>query len=137
MMKRSAGPLGAPQTSMPISIHIDGDGIAVATGSGVLRLGDARDAASALWSAAGWKGRSAVWDLREAELEVSSIDTRELAQFVLEHQPTPPPKRIAIVTRRDVDFGMARMFEVYREDPATAIRIFRDYDEALGWAGCA
>ena len=38
------------------------------------------------------------------------------------------------VTARDVDFGMVRMVEVFRERPATEVHVFRDYDTALAWA---
>jgi hypothetical protein len=120
---------------MPISIQIEEEtGIAIATGSGVLRLNDAQEAAAALWQTPGWAGRSALWDFRGAEFDVSSSETREIAQFILQNQPTPPPSKIAFVAQRDVDFGMARMFEVHREDPATAFRVFRDYDEAIRWS---
>ena len=120
---------------MRVSIEIDPEtGFAIATCSGVLRLNDAREAAARLWETAAWRGRSAVWDLRAAEVDVSSAETREIAKFILQHQPTPPPARIAFVTQRDVDFGMARMFQVFREDPGTAFRVFRDYEEAICWA---
>lgn len=121
---------------MPVSISVDPEsGIAVATARGVLRLEDAQEAASALWATRGWSGRSAVWDFREAEFDVSSRDTREIAEFILRSQPTPPPERIAFVTPRNADFGMARMFEVFREDPKTAFRVFREFEEAMSWAG--
>lgn len=119
---------------MPFSIRVDEKtGIAIATCTGVLRRRDAEEAAAALWGTPGWKGRAAAWDFRGARFDLSSSDTREIAGFVIQHQPTPPPSRIAFVTDRDVDFGMARMFEVFREDPGTAFRVFRDYDEAVAW----
>ena len=57
-----------------------------------------------------------------------------MARFILDNQPAVPPPRVAFVTIRDVDFGLARIFEVYREHPATSFRVFRDYDEAMAWA---
>jgi hypothetical protein len=108
--------------------------MAIATGSGVLRLDDAVEAASALWRTPGWRGRSVVWDLREGRFDISSADAETAAQFVLRRQPSPPPRRVAFVTGRDVDFGMARVFEVYRQSEATEFRVFRDYDEAVTWA---
>lgn len=127
-------PWGGAAATMSISIHIEKDsGIAIATCSGALRLADAQQGAEALWRTADWAGRSAVWDLRAARFEVSSSDAREIARFILLHQPSPPPSRIAFVTLRDVDFGLSRMFGVFREDPATAFRVFRDYDDALRW----
>lgn len=123
---------------MAVSIHIEPEtGIAIATCSGVLRVDDAREGVAALWKNPGWSGKSAVWDFREAQFDLASPDVRGLAQFVLRHQPETPPSRVAFVTGRDVDFGLARMFEIFREDPRTKFRVFRDYDEALCWARSA
>jgi hypothetical protein len=93
-----------------------------------------RGSREALWKHADWDGRAVVWDFRSAHFDVNTSDIRELAVFVLEHQPVAPPSRVAFVTARDVDFGMTRMFEVFREDPATEFRVFRDYHEAVAWA---
>jgi hypothetical protein len=120
---------------MATSIRIEQEtGVAIATCSGALGPDEARQFAAALWKLPGWGGRSALWDFRDAVFDFSSASVRRIAQFVLANQPTPPPARIAFVTQRDVDFGMARMFEVFREDAGTAFRVFRDYDEALDWA---
>jgi len=120
---------------MAVSIRVEEDsGVAVATCSGVLGGGDAREGATALWQIQGWPGRSAVWDFRGAEFGASPLDARKIAEFILEHQPEPPPAKMAFVTQRDVDFGMARMFGVYREDPRTLFCVFRDFDEAMSWA---
>ena len=118
-----------------VTIEIElGTGMAIATCSKVLRLGDAKEGAAALWKTPGWSGKSVVWDFRKARFDLCSSDIHEIAQFILSHQPATPPSRVAFVTRRDVDFGLARMFEVFREDPHTEFRVFRDYDEAVGWA---
>jgi len=111
--------------------------MAIATCSGVLRLSDAKEGAAALWKTPGWLGKAAVWDFREAGFDISSSDAQSIAQFVIANQPATPPKRVAFVTRRDVDFGMARVFEVYREDPRTAFRVFRDFEAAIRWARAA
>ena len=108
--------------------------MAIATCSGVLRFSDAQESVAALWKTSGWLGKSAVWDFREAQFDISSSDIRELAQFVTRHQPATPPSRVAFVTQRDVDFGISRMFEAFREDPRTEFRVVRDYDEAVCWA---
>ena len=120
---------------MPYSIQIELEtGVAIGTCSGVLRLNDAQEAVAALWKTPGWAGRSTVWDFREAQLDFSASAPRELAQFILQNQPTTPPSKVAFVAGRDLDFGMSRMFEVFREDPRTAFRVFRDFDEAIFWA---
>jgi len=125
----------ARQEIVAISIRIEREtGMAIATASGVLRLSDARAGAEALWNTPGWLGKSAVWDFREAQFDLSSSDIRKVADFVSRYQPATPPSRVAFVTARDVDFGLARMFDVFREDPRTEFRVFRDFDEAAGWA---
>jgi hypothetical protein len=123
---------------MAISISIEADtGMAIATCSGVLQRRDAQEGAAALWKAPGWLGTVAVWDFRDARFEMESPQIREIARFVVGNQPDPPPARVAFVAPRDVDFGLARMFEVFREDPRTEFRVFRDYYEALDWARIA
>jgi hypothetical protein len=109
-------------------------GIAIGTCTGGLGLKDAEEDIEALWKHPDWQGRAVVWDFRSARFDFEIPDIHELAAFVLGHQPASPPSRVAFVTARDVDFGMARMFEVFREDPATEFRVFRDYHEAVAWA---
>ena len=75
-----------------------------------------------------------VWDFRSARFEMTGDGVRELARFVTDHQPWSRPPRVAIVAGTDADFGMARMFEAFREDFSTQVRVFRDYEEAVGWA---
>jgi hypothetical protein len=132
-------PLGgtAPEygEDMTLSIHIEPDsGVAIATCSGVLRVTDAMEGAAALWETEGWSGRAAVWDFRGARFDLASSDVREIAQFILSRQRATPPSKIAFVTDVDADFGMARVFEAYREDARTAFQVFRDYTEAVCWA---
>jgi len=41
------------------------------------------------------------------------------------------------VVSTEFDFGMARMFEAFREDFATEVRVFRSYEDAVAWAASA
>jgi len=75
-----------------------------------------------------------VWDLRSAQLDVQGADVEEVARFILQRQPKTPPPRVAFVTGRDVDYGLMRMYQVYRNHPSTEVHIFRDYEEAVSWA---
>lgn len=121
--------------NMPFVLEIEPDsGMAIATCTGVLTLDEARRGVSSLWEHPAWGGVSAVWDFREARLSFSTPEIREAAQFVLAHQPKTPPSRMAFVTANDADFGLVRMFEVFRESPATEVRVFRDMAEAITWA---
>lgn len=120
---------------MAVSIRTDPEtGTAIAECSGVLGRAEAKEGAVALWANPGWTGKGVVWDFRDASFDLSSTEIRDLAGFVLGNQPTPPAK-VAFVVPRSVDFGLARIFEAYREDPRTEFRVFREFDEALHWAG--
>lgn len=120
---------------MAVSIEIEEpSGVAIVGSSGVLRLSDARRAAVELWGTSSWPGKAVVWDFREARFDISPRDVREIAAFILENQREEPPARVAFVTPSDFDFGMSRMFEVFREDPLTSFRVFRDFDAAVVWA---
>jgi len=121
--------------TMIFSVQIEPQtGMAIATCSGVLGPNDAKEGAAMLWKTPGWSGRSAVWDFREAEFDISVSDITNIAQFIFSNQPATPPLKVAFVTKRDVDFGMSRVFEAHRQDERTAFRVFRDYEEAVVWA---
>lgn len=120
---------------MPVSLSFDSEnGIVVAICTGTLRAHDAKEAAAVFWSDLKWSGKPVVWDFRSAELDVRGTDVQEIARFIIERQPKVPPPRVAFVAGRDVDYGLGRMYQVYRQHPATQVRIFRDYDEAVSWA---
>jgi len=117
-----------------ISIEIAPEsGLAIARCSGLFRFEDARDGALQLWENPEWVGEAVVWDFREAEFDVSSLDIHDLGRFVARHQRALPPSRVAFVASADVNFGLARMFEAFRDDPRTEVRVFRDFDEAISW----
>lgn len=121
---------------MQISIEIEAEsGVAIVRCSGVLDRQDALRAAERLWATPGWQGESAVWDFRAARFDLSALDVRRVAGLILKNQPDAPPSRMAFVTPRDAEFGMARMFKVFRDDRKTAFHVFRDYEEAISWAG--
>ena len=57
-------------------------------------------------------------------------DVREFA----ERNIYSPKARRAILVKDNLQFGLARMFEIHRElNGETGIRVFRAYDEALDW----
>jgi hypothetical protein len=120
---------------MPYTILIEPETrIAIATCTGELSLDDAKKGAVALWENPDWGGRVVVWDFRAAQLVITTPEIREVARFILRSQPSRPPERIACVTERDHDFGLLRMFEVFREHPATTLKVFRELEEAVAWA---
>jgi hypothetical protein len=70
-------------------------------------------------------------DLRDADgRNVTSAGVRELAKRPFALSPT---SRRAIVVPTDLSFGMARVYEALREAHGGAIRVFREYEEAVRW----
>ena len=120
---------------MAVSFQSDPDaGVVVATCTGALGESDAKAGASEFWEHPEWRERPVVWDFRAATFDVDPSAIRSLAKFILDRQPSEPPPCVAFVTGRDVDFGLSRMFQTYREDPRTKFWTFRDFDEAVAWA---
>jgi hypothetical protein len=107
--------------------------LVVATCSGTLKMYDARLGVTVLWDNPEWSGKPVLWDLRSAHLDVRGSEVGEIAKYILAHQPAIPPPRVAFVTERDVDYGLVRMFQVFRRHPSTQVEVFRDYDEAISW----
>ena len=63
-------------------------------------------------------------------LEIEPEDVRQLAQ----RNVFSPHSRRAFVVKDDLQFGLARMFEIHRElNGETGIRVFRTFDEAMDW----
>jgi hypothetical protein len=63
-------------------------------------------------------------------LEFEPDDVRQLAQRNI----FSPRSRRAFVVKDDLQFGLARMFEIYRElNGEAGIRVFRTFDEAMDW----
>lgn len=118
-----------------LSIRVEPEtGVAIATCDGALSQAEARELVATLWKTPDWPGRAAVWDFREAQFSISSSEVRESVEFIRRNEPQPAPARVAFVTGRDADFGMARMFQAFRENSVTRFQVFRDLDEAVAWA---
>lgn len=63
-------------------------------------------------------------------LEIGPEDVRQLAQ----RNVFSPRSRRAFVVKDDLQFGLARMFEIHRDlSGETGIRVFRTFDEAMDW----
>ncbi|HEY8152991.1 MAG TPA: hypothetical protein VII72_02565 [Myxococcota bacterium] len=70
-------------------------------------------------------------DLREASgLAVTGTGVRAL---VAEPLVLAPTSRRAVVVPTDLGFGMARMYEMLRDERGGVTRAFRDFDEARRW----
>ena len=72
------------------------------------------------------------------------IDTRGITRFdvsteglrtVSRHSAFDEKSRRAVVAETDAMFGMARMYEVFREDAPDQMMVFHDMAEARRWLG--
>jgi hypothetical protein len=67
---------------------------------------------------------------RVTAIEFGSAEVREFA----ERKVFSPKARRAILVKDNLQFGLARMFEIHREfNGETGIRVFRARDEAMDW----
>ena len=73
-----------------------------------------------------------LWDLREVvQIETSNATLGELARA---RSYAAETKR-ALVAPRDVQFGMARMFQILHDQAPEDLRVFRNLEEARDWLG--
>jgi len=64
------------------------------------------------------------------EMNITGADMRELAA----RTPFSPKSRRAVIASNDLAFGLARMFEQFRETKGDqGIRVFRKLEDALDW----
>ncbi len=71
-------------------------------------------------------------DLRAiTDFAISAAELRMITVYRLYNEKS----RRAIVADEDITFGMARMYEVFREDAPEEIKLFRDMADARRWLG--
>jgi hypothetical protein len=71
-------------------------------------------------------------DLRNVTRITTSVETlRYLAQSPI----FQPGAKRAFVVGREVDFGLARLFQAYSETEGQTVEVFRDMSEAEAWLG--
>ena len=75
-----------------------------------------------------------LWDFREADLPgLTRADLHRIGHAATTKLSTPGT-RVAVLVARDVDFGMARMFQSWEGDTLPAsMRVFREAEAAEAW----
>jgi hypothetical protein len=79
-------------------------------------------------------GMGRLWDFRDADL--SSMDTAtiaEMARYSLRFPPGIKDVKVAFVARRELEFGLSRMFEAYSTETETSISVFYTMKDAEAW----
>lgn len=78
-------------------------------------------------------GRDELVDLRAVDGErLTTAGLRRVAQAFEAHEKGEPA-RVAIIASSDLAFGLSRMYQAYRSQSSTEIRVFRDLEEACRW----
>jgi len=120
---------------MGIDLRIDSDaGILYTTLRGAVTVNEIVDAFNRLFKSPDFRpGLSGLADTRESQFSSSQSDVRRLADLMIENRDRIGPSRTAIVVDSDIDYGMARMYEVFAEQSMTETRVFKDIDQAMIW----
>ena len=74
-------------------------------------------------------------DLREADLgQFSRTVVKGVVDYVAKYRGAQPGARTAVVVGRDLDFGLARMYEqMLVASTDVRVMVFRDIEEARTW----
>ena len=118
---------------MPASYNIDKERrLVISTVSGVVTLADGLAHQRNLRNDPDFDPSfSQLMDFRQViRVDLSGEDVRKLAQTTI----FSPNSRRAMLVSSDLEYGLARMFEILRETMGErGIRVFRDLNEALDW----
>ncbi|HVS14023.1 MAG TPA: hypothetical protein VMV46_08865 [Thermoanaerobaculia bacterium] len=122
---------------MACSIHFDPDsGIARVILTPGFTTDEIVDAFARAWSDPAWRWRALI-DVRAGFPKDWSVeqDSRSLVRFVQARKPAQAPRgRIAILVAREVDYGLARAFEIISEPANTTdYLVTRSEAEAIAW----
>jgi hypothetical protein len=84
-------------------------------------------------------GMDILWDFRDVRSEISKADQiREIVSYIRTNQDRRGGNyRVALVVTRDIDFGLARMYEAYSQELPFEIRIFKNLNDAENWLASA
>ena len=127
---------------MPLQYWVDEDRkLVVAKAAGVMSDEDVFAYQHDAWSRRELAGYTELVDMSEVErIDLPSVDRiRELAQVAASLDPAGGgSSKLAIVATRDFAFGLARMYETYRELQAGSskpVGVFRTLQEAMSFLG--
>lgn len=121
---------------MRISYEIDAERrLVVTTVQGEVTAEDLRLHAEAMASDPQRRGTlDEIVDLTGAtESSIATRAIRDFAQLMREKDRNTPGTKLALVAPANAAFGLARMFEAYRQHPSFEIQVFRDGASALRW----
>ena len=75
-----------------------------------------------------------IFDLTEVTAaDVVAADVRRLSGVTEEFTRRGVTVKVAIIAPRDLEFGLARMYEMLQNQSKNDVRVFRDRADAEGW----
>lgn len=72
-----------------------------------------------------------LWDLSRGNSNLTAEELQKLADYARSRFLLP--SKVAIVAPKDLEFGLSRIYEVYREEGLVKHRVFRTEQEARVW----
>ena len=126
---------------MPIIFKIDHDQrLVIAKPQGVLTDADVFGYQQEVWSRPEVRGYNELIDMAGVT-EIEFVSTKRIAFLADLSASMDPPaltSKLAIIATTDLHFGLARMYETYRETAkqgTKTVRVFGNRNEALEWLG--
>ena len=75
-----------------------------------------------------------LWDFRDADLSLLDYSTIEnMARYPMNFPAGICDVKVAFVTSRPLEYGLARMFEAFSWEGKTQIAVFYNIDKAETW----
>ena len=78
-----------------------------------------------------YKSTKRIWDLSQIDLDLTGEQLEYLSECA--RSAFKQPSKIAIVASKDLEFGLFRVYEVYRQDEQSTVRVFRKEADARYW----
>ena len=72
-----------------------------------------------------------LWDYRNADFKLEKGELERVSRQA--SKADGEPGKVAMLVNQDLAFGLARMYEVYRESVSTRVEVFRDESKAVAW----
>ena len=78
--------------------------------------------------------RKVLWDMANATTtKISMDDIDKVVALRFNHEGIMPGGETAIIAPQDVNFGLARIFEIRTSGTDRELMVFRTYEEAAEW----
>ena len=128
--------MGNAGHEMPITYSIDKEkGIRFHVCTGTVDCDDIMQSLSEVYRDENYDhALHALWDFRDCSGDLSAEAMQEIIAHARKSRSVPGQGRIALVVNRDLEYGLARMYEMLSElELPRQLMVFKDYETALAW----